>query len=133
MLYKHHSTQFAKQCIPMCIWKRGHYVHPNQLPSQTPTHANTLTGCQTNLVVRWAYKGERRAEQAPVGPHLTLTKDCSTQNDKGRSRRAHLSHEQLARGYSWLSWLTRRCPAGVGEVHHQRLALAATLKDHRAV
>ena len=68
-----------------------------------------------------------------MGPHLTLTKDCSTQNDKGPSRRAHLSHKQLARSYSWLSWLTRRGSAGVGEVHDQRLALAATLKDHRAV
>ena len=113
--------------------KRGHYVHPAQLPGQTPMQADTLTGCQTNLVTYWSDKGKRRAAQTPAGPHLSLTKECSTQSVKGPSGRAHLSHEQLARGYSRLSRLTRRGPAGVGKVHDQWLALAATLKDHRAV
>ena len=95
--------------------------------------ADTLTGCETNLVAYWSQRGKRRAAQPPAGPYLSLTKDCSTQNVKGPSGRAHLSHEQLARGYSRLSRLTRRGPAWVGEVHDQRLALAATLKDNRAV
>ncbi len=45
----------------------------------------------------------------------------------------HLANEKLPRSYAGLGRLSGRCSSGVGEVHDQRLPLAAGLQDELSV